>query len=307
MIKLLIQDHVPAAYSAFTLSSCAELTAGYLERISDLCTGICTLSFEIQFAHLITMSASIPTSPQKYPYRPLVEPDSFRLLLIQPGAEDEIHCNLIHTTLYDCRLELFDHYTALSYVWGDLTNPKLIWVDSIAVSVTSNLHAALCDLRDESRALRLWVDALCIDQSDLGEKGIQVAMMGNIYAAADRTVIHLGHLDNANTSVLKDLELYFRQLVVQDQDSTQLESLHEQAMKSILSAPWFRRVWILQELVLSKEPLVQYGRYRVSWDEFCRFLGPAKKQGPTTEMSTYQLVTEMRDLRERFHRNKGEN
>jgi hypothetical protein len=172
--------------------------------------------------------------------------------------------------------------------------------------VTSNLHAALCDLRDESRVSRLWVDALCINQSDLGEKGTQVAMMGNIYVAADRTVIHLGRPDRTDDSVLRNLELYFRQPVVQDQDSTQLESLHEQAVKSILSAPWFRRVWILQELVLSKEPLVQCGRHRVSWDGFCRLLGPTKKQGPTTEMSTYQLVTEMRDLRERFHRNKGE-
>jgi hypothetical protein len=104
------------------------------------------------------MSTSIPTSPQTYPYRPLTEPDSIRLLLIQPGTNDEIHCNITHTTLYACRLELFDHYTALSYVWGDLTNPKLIWVDGIAVSMTSNLHTALCDLRDESRVFRLWVN-----------------------------------------------------------------------------------------------------------------------------------------------------
>jgi hypothetical protein len=252
------------------------------------------------------MSAFIPASPQKYPYRPLVEPDSIRLLLIEPGKMQEIHCSLVHTTLYACRLELFDHYTALSYVWGDLTNPKLIWVDGIAVSVTSNLHAALCDLRDELRVFRLWVDAICINQSDLGEKGIQVAMMGNIYAAADRTVIHLSRPDNADDSVLRNLELYFRQLLVQGANSTQVESLYEQAVKSILSKPWFRRVWILQGLVLSKEPLVQYGTHRVSWDEFCRFLGAVKTQSLSTEKSACQLVTEMQDLRERFHKNRGE-
>jgi hypothetical protein len=130
--------------------------------------------------------------------------------------------------------------------------------------------------------------------------------MGNIYAAADKTVIYLGRLDNADDSALRNLELYFRQLLAQDASSTKVESLHEQAVKSILSTPWFRRVWILQELVLSKEPLVQYGRHRVSWDEFCRFLGLAKKQGLTKEISTHQLVTKMRDLCERFHRNKGE-
>jgi hypothetical protein len=131
-------------------------------------------------------------------------------------------------------------------------------------------------------------------------------MMGDIYATADRTIIHLGRPDNADGSVLRNLELYFGQLLVQDHDSSQAESLHEQAVKSILSRPWFRRVWILQELVLSKEPLVQYGTYRVSWEEFCRFLGLAKRHGRTPEISTYQLVNEMRDLRNRFQENRGE-
>jgi hypothetical protein len=120
------------------------------------------------------MSASIPVSPQIYPYQPLTDPGSIRLLLIKPGTTKEIHGSLVHTTLYACRLELFDHYISLSYVWGDLTNPKIVWVDGIAVSVTANLHAALCDLRDGSRVLRLWVDALCINQSDMEEKGFRL-------------------------------------------------------------------------------------------------------------------------------------
>ncbi|KAG4419542.1 hypothetical protein IFR04_007336 [Cadophora malorum] len=34
----------------------------------------------------------------------------------------------------------------------------------------------------------------------------------------------------------------------------------------ILTRPWFTRVWVYQELVLSRTSLVQCGRYRVRWD-----------------------------------------
>lgn len=34
----------------------------------------------------------------------------------------------------------------------------------------------------------------------------------------------------------------------------------------ILSRPWFNRVWVFQELVLSRIPIVQIGRKRVGWD-----------------------------------------
>jgi len=38
----------------------------------------------------------------------------------------------------------------------------------------------------------MWIDALCIDQADLQEKGHQVAHMGQIFRRADRVVIWLG-------------------------------------------------------------------------------------------------------------------
>ena len=51
---------------------------------------------------------------------------------------------------------------------------------------------ALRELRDQVRVARMWVDAVCIDQDDLTEKGTYVAMEGKIYTYAGHTVIYLG-------------------------------------------------------------------------------------------------------------------
>jgi len=76
-------------------------------------------------------------------------------------------------------------------------------VDEQPISITATLEAAIRDLRDESRVLRIWADALCINQSDIDERNQQVSMMGQIYSTAHHTVIHLIPTSSAATRVLK--------------------------------------------------------------------------------------------------------
>ncbi|TGO60990.1 hypothetical protein BCON_0031g00690 [Botryotinia convoluta] len=42
------------------------------------------------------------------------------------------------------------------------------------------------------------------------------------------------------------------------------------AFRDVLSRPWFTRVWTYQELLLSREVVVQIGRCRVLWQDLCR-------------------------------------
>jgi len=112
----------------------------------------------------------MPTSPRAFQYEALTEKDGIRLIIIPPKVSgnrtvstadpDALQCSLIHITLSHCEDEIIDHYTALPYVW----------VNESPVRVTANLYAALNDLQDETRVLRLWADALCINQKDDEEK-----------------------------------------------------------------------------------------------------------------------------------------
>jgi hypothetical protein len=58
--------------------------------------------------------------------------------------------------------------------------------------LTVNLHDALQALRYEDTIRTLWADAIAINQSDVKEKGHQVALMGPIYRDAQRVVVWLG-------------------------------------------------------------------------------------------------------------------
>jgi Heterokaryon incompatibility protein (HET) len=65
-------------------------------------------------------------------------------------------------------------YTALSYAWGDKTDRGLVVVNGVEVSVTASLENALYHLSHASTIITLWVDALCVNQSDEREKNEQV-------------------------------------------------------------------------------------------------------------------------------------
>lgn len=67
----------------------------------------------------------------------------------------------------------------------------MISVDGHMVPVTTNLEAALRELRSQT-AVTLWVDALCINQDDPVKRALQVMRMGIIYAKAMGVVVWLG-------------------------------------------------------------------------------------------------------------------
>lgn len=107
-----------------------------------------------------------------FQYPALNSLDSIRLLTLQPGLPgSKIHCDVEERTLLECN-DIYENYTALSYVWGAATETKPIVVNGHSFEATINLVAALDDHRDERRPLRLWVDAICIDQSNTQERNL---------------------------------------------------------------------------------------------------------------------------------------
>ncbi|PMD38591.1 hypothetical protein L207DRAFT_376298, partial [Hyaloscypha variabilis F] len=128
-----------------------------------------------------------------YQYDRLKYSNSIRLLVLQPGRPgSDIHCSLEPTTLSECHDDIYQCYTALSYVCGDAKQRRVVFIDGLPLIVTVTLAAALDDLRDAQRTLRLWADAICIDQSCIPERNHQVSLMRDIYSLAPKTVIHLG-------------------------------------------------------------------------------------------------------------------
>lgn len=201
---------------------------------------------------------TIQYSGELFSFQPITKKDGIRLAILHPASSDKeaIHCSLINTTLTECDKDIIDHYTALSYVWGsgidenEETTFRTIFLDDKPYNITTNFHAALINLRDPKKPFRLWADSLCINQGPGGEeeKARQVAMMGRIYEIADHTVIYLGAPDPSI-----DIEDKFYPIL---------------RAGDILGKPWFRRIWVFQELVFSRDPWVQIGKQRERWDLF---------------------------------------
>ena len=116
-------------------------------------------------------------------------------------------------------------FIALSYVWGDPSVKREIYIGESSVLVRVNLEAALRQLRNHSRVqegFRIWIDALCINQADLVERAVQVLRMKDIYARAWRVVVWLG--PKAKNSDLAMMAIRF--LSIQSQEKEPLHSIY---------------------------------------------------------------------------------
>ena len=128
-------------------------------------------------------------------------PGAIRLLQVLPGSDDEdLRCRLCEAILGPDLT-----YTALSYAWEnhvqtglgtftevDQGKQVVISCNGKPIEIGSNLHSALRRLRNKNNIVQLWVDMLCIDQSDVTERNHQVALMRNIYENSREVVIWLG-------------------------------------------------------------------------------------------------------------------
>jgi hypothetical protein len=139
-----------------------------------------------------------------YTYEPLLSEDSVRLLVLEPSSDSasELTGSLLHTSITECDNDLIEGYTALSYVWGNPEKAGTILVEGREIHITANLEAALRNIRNGSRAHRIWADALCINQDDETERNKQVGLIGSIYSKARNTIIYLGALTPGAESLL---------------------------------------------------------------------------------------------------------
>ena len=129
-------------------------------------------------------------SQDVYARAPLVtEQREIRILSLAPGIGDSIlRGDLIVESLNDDDL----HYTALSYTWSGPISQSSIVIGGVPLHITENLELALRRFRGPNRPKNMWIDAICINQTDNEEKSVQVLMMGDIYANAARTIVWLG-------------------------------------------------------------------------------------------------------------------
>lgn len=216
--------------------------------------------------------------------------NSFRLLELLPGTGTSvIKCRLRHSS----RSAFVEPYEALSYAWGDPTITCPIWVHAYSVKVTRNLESALRHLRLPDQSRFIWADAVCINQSDLQERAHQVKQMQQIYANARSVVVWLGEADADSDEAIAfvnricdkleadgvlpktELDFYKNYNVYLPLMKEFVSPRHMQSLlslRSLLTRPWWDRLWVIQEVVSASEAFFHCGPTSLSFLRLMRIL-----------------------------------
>jgi hypothetical protein len=235
----------------------------------------------------------------KLPYKPLdAHQDEIRLLILNPSEEaDPVSCRIAHKALAPGLTQSKNNddgisgYEALSYEWGKPLDNRLgqpldkpeqfelhsIIVDGQAIGIRWNLHCALRQLRLSDEPRVLWVDALCINQEDGRERNHQVTLMKMIYARADRTIMWLGVNQWSRLNPLlrmKDFNNFSLRAIETGEAGYRLSDMELKYLSvwyGLLGASYWTRLWIIQEVVLSRDVVLQLGDATATWEDFHRF------------------------------------
>ncbi|KAI1079509.1 HET-domain-containing protein [Whalleya microplaca] len=216
---------------------------------------------------------------------------------VHDRAKYQFKCRLRHDTLNKS-----PSYAALSYHWGDMIYQQDLMVDSRVVRVSSNLLAALEQLWKMKQRL-IWVDFLCINQSNNEEKSGQVKMMDTIFAKAQWVFAWLG--PEANGS-----DLAMEMLGAPQASSQQWEWPVEvetacDAIIRLFSRPYFERMWIIQEICRAQDLMVVCGQHAVAWKILSKRLDLLGNSVPA--QYARHLISQLRWMRRRIqHRDEAD-
>ena len=216
----------------------------------------------------------------------------FRILALLPGADSENLRGTLHITVPDVdsgMILLEDkgrvQYDALSYCWGEPRFEQSLECNGILLHITASLYAALCCLRDPRFVRHLWIDAICVDQSNLAERSIQVSKMLSIYRKAERVSVWLGP-ESKLTGVIR---LCTSAALSSPKAKSHLQSTHNHrgdvlmpidfsailcyghkdvfilGLHDLLTRQWYKRLWVKQEVWAASDTMFICGTHRFSW------------------------------------------
>lgn len=241
-----------------------------------------------------------PSPMSEYVYDRNVGHDHMRILTLRPGtSEQTVQCSLT-TKAVDAASVGGHCYEALSYAWGPENDQQEISCDGKTLSITKDLHTALLCLRDAHLPRTLWIDQICINQKDKDERSAQVTIMGTLYRSAQRVVVWLGEESENSDLALDFVEKLNRALLAYQEahpsshiavsecgkilGSTgfllpSVEAPEWLALSELYSRRWFGRLWVVQEVLLNQNVVVQCGHSFISMEAIEQLASHTQRYG----------------------------
>ncbi|PVH71200.1 HET-domain-containing protein [Cadophora sp. DSE1049] len=201
----------------------------------------------------------------------------------------------ISCTLVDVRLDKAPPYVAISYTWGPEDSPSYVVCDNAPYGITKNAYHVLYSLTSVWRSKLLWIDSICIDQTNIQEKNQQILLMQDIYRRATQTVVSLGDTGDAHLAIqlLGELNIELQlhpHYEVLAKYKHEVHSSRFLALNKLVRSEWFDRVWVIQEVAMSSNIQVYYGNERLGWNELLTLLFPNPGGGTYSSVNLCQAI-----------------
>lgn len=149
-------------------------------------------------------------------------------------------------------------YKAMSYMWGQPDDTAYITVNERSVLVRRNCQYVLWQARLHYPNDFIWIDSISINQDDLHEKSVQVAMMFNVYSAASMVLACIGCHDEDSKTLFEEITTRMA-----EHEVIGLTSWYQ---FMLADRPYFWRLWIVQELYAAKHNLeILCGPDKLPW------------------------------------------
>ncbi|KAK6837127.1 hypothetical protein RU639_001595 [Aspergillus parasiticus] len=177
-----------------------------------------------------TMNEEIPSYVYSH-----IEPGECRILKIV-----EVH-HLIKFSLEAFSIYEAPGYEALLYAWCTSSEMEGSLCNGARFRISRTLGQALRGIHAHSGGGWIWVDAICINQTDAEEKAHQVAGMGELYSCADHVLIWPRRMRPLSTDDI------------------------------VAHRAWFQQLWIVQEVVLARACVFLCGLQQIEWHILLNF------------------------------------
>lgn len=165
-----------------------------------------------------------------------------------------------------------DVYEPLSYTWDDYDpvqlpddnkkdyfDTKLCLLDTgFCLGLTSNCAKALRSVRNPTTDRTIWVDSICVNQDDPEERSRQVDFMKEIYSKAFTVLLYLGQ-KTAEKDSSSSLAMSLLGQPDRLQDPDRFNRQERTSLIRLFQRPYFRRMWIVQEVALAQTVEIHCG------------------------------------------------
>lgn len=236
---------------------------------------------------------------------------SIRLVKVHTclSSTGRIRCSIRQVSSHDLDRR---RYHCLSYTWGSAKEYHLISLNGLGFAVRSNLWRFLNAARsvygsgiggdddddEDDDGPEFWIDALCIDQTNVDEVNHQIGLMNQIYSNAVDVIVWLGKGDVGRWSafefLIERVEVGRKGATCAKKKQSSLSLLplglgstgrtgpsrgdwpeDESVVQSLVDLcedPYWGRTWIIQEVMLAKRVFLMSGTTLMPWSCLADFL-----------------------------------